>query len=131
MAIQNLSPTAKKLRSIVPRCVVCNTELSRHRFAEIATTIATEHNKDCVAALIGAVRKHQWNRLMEYTDFNPTKNAIVVYAIEGPHGSGMVILVRDPFELYEPAELYVQEMVDSDEVAAIHALSPEKDWQEL
>jgi hypothetical protein len=131
MAIQDLSPTAKKLRGIVPKCLVCNKNLSSHRFAEIATTIATEQNKDRVAELIGVVRKHKWDGLTGYTDFDPTKSAVIVYAIEGPHDDGMVILIRDPFELYEPAELYVQEKIDSDEVAAIHSRLTEGDWQDL
>jgi hypothetical protein len=131
MAIQSLSPTAKILRGIVPKCLVCNTDLSGHHFAKVAMTIAAEENKCRVEELIASVRQHQWDALTGYTDFSPTKNAVIVYSIVGPHGSGMVILIRDPFELYEPAELYVQEKIDSDEVTAIHALIPAGDWQEL
>lgn len=131
MTIQTLSPTAKELRRIVPKCLVCDTDPSGHRFAKVAIAIATEQNKDRVGELVGIVRKHQWDALTGYADFNPTKNAVIVYAIVGPHTGGMIILIRDPFELYDAAELYVQEKIDSDEVEAIHALIPAGDWQEL
>jgi hypothetical protein len=42
---------------------------------------------------------------------------------ECPHAGGMVILIRDPFELYEPAELYLQEQLSPHEVAAVTALA--------
>jgi hypothetical protein len=54
-----------------------------------------------------------------------------VYSITGPHNGGMVILIRDPFELYEPAELYLLEQLSPDEVAAVTALAPAEDWQEF
>jgi hypothetical protein len=51
--------------------------------------------------------------------------------LTGPHTGGMVVLVRDPFELYEPAELYLQEQLNPDEVAAVTALAPTGDWQDF
>lgn len=55
--------------------------------------------------------------------FRGDQNAILVHSITGPHVGGMVILIRDPFELYEPAELYLQEQLSPNEVAAVTALA--------
>ena len=43
----------------------------------------------------------------------------------------MVVLVRDPFELYEPAELHLQEQLSPAEAAAVAVLAPAVAWQEL
>jgi hypothetical protein len=131
MTTHGSNPTAAKLRGLVSRCSVCSADLSRHRFAQIASTVATEDNKRSVQELLGHVRQHEWDALTIYKDFRGDQNAVLVYSITGPHSGGMVILIRDPFELYEPAELYLQEQLSSDEVAAVTALAPAEDWQEF
>ena len=112
-------------------CLDRKADLSRHRFAQIASTVATEDNKRSVQELIGHVRQHEWDALKIYKDFRGDQNAVLVYSIIGPHSRGMVILIRDPFELFEPAELYLQEQLSPDEVAAVTALAPAEDWQEF
>lgn len=131
MPPQSSSPTATKLRALIPRCSVCSTDMSRHRFAQIATTVATEDNKLRVQELLGCVKHHQWSALTKYKDFQPDQNAVVVYSITGPHSGGMVVLIRDPFELYEPPELYLLEQLSPAEVSVVAALVPAGDWQNL
>jgi len=91
--------------------------------------VATEDNKHRVHELLSHVRQHEWGALTKYKDFRPDQNAVVAYSIIGPHSGGMVVIVRDPFELYEPAELYLQELLSPDEAAVI--LASAGDWQEL
>jgi hypothetical protein len=67
----------------------------------------------------------------EYSDFRPDRNAVVVYSIVGPHGSGIVVLVRDPFDLYEPAEVYMQEELSSEEVSVLASLVSAEAWKTL
>jgi hypothetical protein len=105
--------------------------LSRHRFAQLATTVATEDNKHRVQELLGRVKHHQWSALSEYKGFQSDQNAVVVYSITGPHSGGMVALVRDPFELYEPADLYLLEQLSPDEVLVVTALISVGDWHDL
>lgn len=71
MTTHGSNPTATKLRGLVPRCSVCSADLSRHRFAQIATTEATEDNKSGVQELLEHVRQHQWGALTSYKDFRP------------------------------------------------------------
>jgi hypothetical protein len=131
MTTHGSNPTATKLRGLVPRCSVCSADLSKHRFAQIASTVATKDNKRSVQELLSHVRQHRWGALTRYKDFQPTQNAVIVYSITGPHSGGMVILIRDPFELYEPVELYLQEQLSPDEVTAVTALATAVDWQEF
>ena len=119
------------LRGLVSRCSVCSADLSRHRFAQIASTVATGDNKRSVQELLGHVRQHEWDALTMYKDFRGDQNAVLVYSITGPHDGGMVMLIRDPFEPDEPAELYLQEQLGAEEVAAVTTLAPAEDWQEF
>jgi len=105
--------------------------MSGHQFAQMATTIATDKNKRRVAELIEHVRKHEWRKLSSFKEFEVTRNAAIVYAILGPHAAGMAVLIRDPYELYETAEVYVQERLTPDEVALVRELIPLDAWGDL
>jgi hypothetical protein len=123
--------TAQVLRVLLSHCPVCRGELSRHRFAEIASTTASESNRSRVTELIGHVRQHRWEELTDYKDFRGDQNALVVYAILGPHEQGAVILVRDPVELYENDEIYLQEQLNQNELSVFNSLVPKNHWREF
>lgn len=125
------NPTAEKLKRLTSTCSVCGRGLDGHRFAQIASTVANEGNARRVQQLFGHVKRHQWEALKDYADFRGDQNTVIMYAITGPHGGGMVLLILDPFELYESAELYLQEQLTASEVAAILQLSPAETWQAL
>jgi hypothetical protein len=131
MTTEGSNPTATKIRRLVSRCSVCKAALSGHRFAEIASTVATEANKSNVQKLLKHVKEHQWSALLGYRDFQADQNTVIVYLIAGPHTGGMVVLIRDPVELYEGAELYLQEQLDTDELEAIVTLIPAENWKDL
>ena len=125
------NPTAVKLRQLAPKCSVCGAELSNHRFAEIATTVASKDNLRRVRRLVEHVKEHRWSELTQYKDFRGDQNNVVVYAIRGPHSDGMVILIRDPFELFEPHEIYLQEQIRQEEIAAIAAIVGTDSWRDF
>jgi hypothetical protein len=103
--------------------------LSGHRFALIASTAAAEENRHRVQALISRVMRHEWKALTDYRDLRPEQNAVLVYSIMGPHDGGIVVLIRDPFERYEAAELYLQEQLLPDEASVVAAMTPSADWR--
>lgn len=123
--------TATKVRNVVPRCPVCHKETLRHQFAQIATTTICAENRARVSELYRHVKNHEWGMLANFKDFRGDQDDAVAYALRGPHAGGAVILIRDPFELYGRVEILLQEAVTSEEVAAISALVPENEWQEL
>jgi len=129
MTVEQSNLTASKLKTLVPRCAFCGTDLTGHRFALIASTAAAEKNRHRVQALISRVIRHEWSALPEYRDFKPEQNAVLVYSIMGPHDGGMVVLIRDPFDLYEAAELYLQEQLLPNEASVVATLTPSADWK--
>jgi hypothetical protein len=126
---QGFEAIASLLKELLSDCPVCNIDLSGHRFAQIALTSATEENKSAVQELISHVRKREWAELKKFVDFRSTQDALVVYLIAGPHAGGAVVLVRDPFELYESAELYLLEKPNPDELEALVQMIPAQDWK--
>jgi len=129
MTVEQSNPTGQKLKTLVPRCALCGTNLSGHRFALIASTLATEDNRHRVQALISRVIRHEWSALTQYRDSSREQNAVLVYSITGPHDGAMVVLIRDPFEQYEAAELYLQEQLLPGEASVLTTLTPLVDWQ--
>ena len=125
------NPTAAMLRRLVARCPVCDSDLAGHRFAQVASTVASQDNKQRVEELFGHVRRHSWNALSEYKDFRGDQNAALVYVVIGPHKAGVVFLIRDPFELYESQELCVQEQFGAEEAAELAVLAPPEKWQDF
>ena len=74
---------------------------------------------------------HRWDALHSFKEWEGDRDDVLVYAIRGPHDAGVVILIRSPLELYEPDEVFVQEMVTAEELAAITGLVPLTDWRPL
>lgn len=123
--------TAGELQRLAPKCLVCSAELTAHRFAQIGSTPWTEETKHRVATLIQHLQNHEWESLKDFTDFRADQDDAVVYAILGPHDSGMVVLVHDPFELFAAGELCLKEIVMPDEVLRITSLVRDDAWREF
>jgi hypothetical protein len=124
-------PNAAKVRRLIPKCSMCSSDTTGHEFAQIATTVISDENRPRVLALYDHVKKHEWNSLPEVEDFRGDLDTAIAYAVRGPHPGGIVVLTRDPTELWAGPEIYLQEMVTADEMAAISQLIPESKWTEL
>jgi hypothetical protein len=131
MADKLTQATAAKLLRLLPICPACNITAHGHLFALTATAIIGEDEKARITELISRVRKHDWAALHSFKEWKATCDNAVVYAIKGPHPEGVVILIRSPYELYERDEIFVQEIVNSEDLAAISELVLSSDWQPL
>ncbi|HJX85013.1 MAG TPA: hypothetical protein VJ723_11770, partial [Candidatus Angelobacter sp.] len=116
---------------VVPKCLVCGRNTSAHRFVQVACTVISDDNRPRVQLLSQHVEKHEWSELSGFKDFIGNLDTLVVYAIKGPHPDGIVVLIRDPADLYARIEVYREEIVTSDELAAISSLVSEDEWQEI
>lgn len=125
------SATARKLSRLLARCSICNREPSGHQFAEIASTVINDENKPRVLALYQHVQKHEWNALASFKDFRADLDDAIVYAVRGPHPGALVVLTRDPTELWAGPEIYLEEIVTSDELIVISSLVHDNKWNQL
>jgi hypothetical protein len=128
---QSRKATAAKVRAIVPKCCVCGLKPVGHYFAQFATTVISEENKPHVLALFSHVKNHEWDSLKNFTDFKGDQDDAIVYAVTGPHPGGMVVLIRDPFDLYARVEIHLEITVTAEEIQTIEGLTYEHEWQEL
>lgn len=125
------SPTAIKVSRLLGKCFICDKELSGHHFAEIATTFISDENRPRVLALYDHVKKHEWNALSKFNDFQADLDAAIVYAIRGPHPGGLVVLTRDPKELWAAPEIFLEEPVRDDEICVLSSLVESSRWEQL
>ena len=125
------NPTATKVRSLVPRCLVCNADPAGHRFVQLASIPVNEETKPRVAALFHHIKNHEWEPLRDFKEFIGDQDDVIVYAVTGPHPGGMILLIGDPSELYARVEIYLEETVTAEELDRVKALVPVDVWQEL
>ena len=123
--------TAITLRKLITKCAVCDGALSGHRFAQLASTVAGDELRPRMTEFLGHAKRHEWNRLADFNDWKGDRNNLVAYVVSGSHPGGLVVVTRDPFELYASEELLVQEVLSADELAAISGLVPVSDWREI
>jgi hypothetical protein len=112
-------------------CRVCNGDSAGHRFAQVASLPCNEENKLQAMALFHHVKNHKWEALKDFTEFRADQDDAIAYAVTGPHEGGMVVLIRDPAELYARIEIYLEETITAEEVSRIKRLVSEDQWKEL
>jgi hypothetical protein len=84
-----------------------------------------------VKALYHHVKNHEWEVLQDFREFTGDRDDAIAYAITGPHRGGMVILIRDPTDLWAAAEIYLEEEITDEEVQRVKTLVRDDGWQEL
>jgi len=123
--------TAVKLKKLLPTCSVCKAATDAHEFAVIGTTVIGDQEKPRVTQFFGHVKRHEWNDLNQFKEWQSDRDNLLAYSIACPNGGGMVVAVRSPFELYDTDEVCLQETITPEEQVAISRLVPPADWQPL
>jgi hypothetical protein len=90
----------------------------------------SENNKPILTRFFGVVRKHEWNQLNDFKDWDSTADNLVAYAMKGSHESGVIIVLKDVFELYEQDELVLQETLSPTEMLKVSEVAALK-WQPI
>ncbi|MCU1304998.1 MAG: hypothetical protein JWQ87_5282 [Candidatus Sulfotelmatobacter sp.] len=126
------NPTAAKVRTLIPKCFVCERDTAGHRFATIASTVLSKVNETRVRAIYQHVEEHDWTALRDFTDFDGELDAVLVYAVRcSNHPGGMVLLISDPHELYAGPEAIRMELITDAELDIIASFVKDTDWQEM
>jgi hypothetical protein len=116
--------TTDKVRSLATPCPICgNNDLAGHRYAPFASQIAAEVT-DELKQFFALFREHRWQELKQIQEFEGRYNAAIIYAVFC-HRGGYMMVVRDPFELYESPNVLEVIRFDEDEAERIRSLSTE------
>lgn len=128
---EETNPTAAGLKKLLPSCSACNAAIDYHHFAVIGTTVIGDEEKPRVTKFFGHVKRHEWSDLSQFKEWRADRDHLVAYSISCPSGGGLVVVVRDPFELYDHDEAYLQETVTPDEQRVISETVPTAEWHKL
>ena len=129
--ISRKDPLRAMMWTVVPRCFPCHAEPNNHYFAQIASMPCNDATSSLVKELFYHVRNHDWERLRTFAEFRADQDDAMAYAIKGPHPGGMVVLIRDPEDLYSKVEIYLEESVTADELKVLETLVSEEGWRKF
>jgi hypothetical protein len=121
--------TAVDLKKLIPICPVCNAPVDSHQFALVATAVIGDQEKPRTVQFFGHIKRHEWKELTQFKDWQATGDDLLAYSIACPGRGGTVVAIRSPFELYEPNELFLQQIITPEEQTAIFSLVPVGEWQ--
>jgi hypothetical protein len=97
------------------RCPRCRGDLQDHSFQLFAITVATAERKEALSDFISKARKHDWDSLSKFQDFNSLENALEVHALRCADQKLNMLLVRDPSELFDGHSVEDWEALDQNE----------------
>jgi|ERR1700691_2529108 hypothetical protein len=119
--------TAQTLRSLARICLVCGKAPETHQYARIGCAF----EKSKIAEMFKIIRAREWSKMSSLREFDPMKNAILAFAVKGPHDGGFLMVIKNPFELYEADELYMVEVLSVQEMIELTAHLSENAWKPL
>jgi hypothetical protein len=127
---ESTTATGATLRALLPSCPVCKKNMMGHSFARVASTIVNDEHKPIMANLFGSVRRHEWDRLTEFKEWDALADNLVVYVIKGDHTDGTILVVKDVFELYASNDLILLERITDADIAAVSGQRT-LEWQQM
>jgi hypothetical protein len=118
------------LRALLQNCPVCKRDIKGHFFAQVASAIVNDSSKPVLARLFSSVRQHEWDRVAEFKEWDALADNVVVYIIRGDHADGIILVVKDVFELYASNDLILLERITDADLEAISG-QVALEWQQV
>ena len=117
--------TAEMLRRMVPLCAVCGQGTKNHRYVEIGSAF----QKANMVEMFRTIKAREWSKIRALREFDPMENAVLAFALTGPHDGGLLLAIKSPFELYESDDLYFAEVLSAQEMSELTAQVSEIEWK--
>ena len=118
---------AEMLCRLVPTCSVCSHAIAGHRYAKVGSAFQEPN----MIEMFKVIEHREWSKVRDLHEFDPVKNVILAFAVEGPHEGGLLLAIKNPFELYEGDELYKAEVLSSREMSDLTAQLSDNAWKPL
>jgi hypothetical protein len=116
--------TREEIRRIASPCPVCNQiDLSGHQYGLFASQIAATTSPELMK-FFELYRAYCWLELSSIREFDGMYNAAILYSVSCPKGTCM-LMVRDPFELYDCDESLDVILLGEEEAVEVRALQVE------
>jgi len=115
-------------RALSGICPMCGEALRGHSYQLFAITVADE-STEILVEFIQSARGHSWETLSHFQTFDPMKNALEAFALGCPDTILALLLVRDPFELYDTSSVEYFEALNQKESATWRCLFATNNWR--
>jgi hypothetical protein len=121
--------TAAELRRMLKVCPACEADLNDHSYALFATTVASDERKQELLEFFQALKAHDWRRAQKFEDFDPLLNAAEAFALKCVSGTLVLLMVRNPFELFDASSLMYSEVLDGESGKELNAFIEAGAWR--
>jgi hypothetical protein len=112
------------IKELMPLCPVCERTCRGHKYIELGACSQMAFYE----LVIHLFRKHDWPALGKVGSFDPTRDALVAFAVRGDHPLATVALVSTPPDSCARSWIMLQEVISNSEVEAMRG-SGYRDWQ--
>ena len=110
------------------RCPRCQKDLHNHAFQMFALTIGSIEKKEVMSDFILRARNQDWESLAKFQSFDPLQNVLEVHALRCEDNRLNLLLVRNPFELFDSHSIEDWEALDENESTKWSAHLADENW---
>lgn len=103
------------VKELMPLCPICEKTCRGHKYIELGACSQMAFYE----LMIRLFRKHDWPALRKVGSFDPTRDALVAFAIRGDHPLATVALVSTPPSSYASSWIMLQDVISNSEVEAM------------
>jgi len=123
---------AGKLRRLLANCPLCYCSgFSGHSYAQFASVRATREDKQQLQDFLEMVNRQEWGRLHQSQGFHVMHDAVILYAVRCSSGVAGIVVIRDPFELWEDDTLLSWKCAEGKSADSLVGLIDPADWRPL
>jgi hypothetical protein len=102
-----------EIRRMLKSCPVCQEHFDNHSYAQFAITVASTDRGTRLREFFDALKTHDWRKAIEFQEFEGLLNAAEAFALKCVSGAVVLLMVRNPFELYDANEILDYEILDA------------------
>ena len=116
------------------KCLICNELLKGHIYAMIAskTWNKQESKNGNIGRFVALLESHNWKEIRKYQEFDAHEDVAEVFFLRCKGKSKvLVLLIRNPDELYDSDELLTHYILDETEIEFLYDTPSNISWNEL
>lgn len=121
----------REMQCFFDECPACSGSFVAHDVTTFAMTVAREETSQRTNDFLQALQDHRWHDAKTFQEFDGAYNAAVAKVLRCAGGSLVLLIVRDPRELYESSSLLACEVLSSEVAGALNSEIAPEQWERL
>ena len=121
----------REIQRFFDKCPACSGGFAAHNVATFAMTVAREETSQRTNDFLQALQDQRWRDAKSFHEFDGAHNAAVAKVLRCTSGSLVLLIVRDPVELYESSSLLACEVLSSEVADALNSEIASEQWERL